>query len=228
LAAQDLSGRIRGPPAASQTVGADRALSAWGDSIPGDDPQLIAEIKVVIDDMDIEKGAGLTLDRERIPRELHFMIPYVEKWSFDSLEDQDAFVAQMQRHRPEEIAALNRAVDAADALIRAWSDTLPFDKHVSEFTPEDWQHPYWAFLNVLKLCEITGVDDDDDPEVIVARERFARERRLEQYRQATFEADKAFRQGAYAAYVSILAPFEDLLTRVQKKKLLLARRRTGG
>jgi hypothetical protein len=178
--------------------------------------------------MDLEKGAGLTLDRERIPRDLHFMIPFIEKWSFDSLDDQDAFVAQMQRHRPDEITALNRAVDDADALIRAWRKTLPFDKHVSEFTPEDWQHPYWAFLNVLKLREITGFDDDDDPEVIAARERFATESRLERYRQATIKADEAFRRRAYASYVSILEPFEDLLTPTQKKKKSLAMRRAGG
>ena len=111
--------------------------------------------------MDLEKGAGLKLDRELIPPPLHFMIPFVEKWSFSSLEDQDAFVAQMTQHRPEEVAALNRAVDNADDLIRAWGKTLPFDKHISRFTPEDWRHPYWAFLHVLKLREITGIDEDD-------------------------------------------------------------------
>ena len=177
--------------------------------------------------MDIEKGAGLTLDRGKIPPELHFFVPYVEKWSFDSLEDQDAFVAQMQRHRPEEITPLNHAADDADPLIREWGKTLPFHKHVSEFTPEDWQHPYWAFLNVMKLREITGYDDDD-PEVIAGRERFAQEKRIERYREATVQADEAFRQRDYASYVSILEGFDDLLTPAQEKKLSLAKRRAGG
>ena len=61
-----------------------------------------------------EKGAGLTLDRRVIPPELHFFVPYVEKWSFDSLDDQDAFVAQMQRHRADEIGPFNCASDNAD------------------------------------------------------------------------------------------------------------------
>lgn len=176
--------------------------------------------------MDLEKGAGLTLDHGKIPQELHFLIPHVEKWSFDSLDDQDAFVAQMKRHRADEIAPFNRAVDDADPAIRRWQKTLPFRKHVSEFTPEDWQHPFWAFLNVLKLRETTGYDDDD-PDVIAARERFASERRIDHYREATIEADEAFRQGDYASYVSILERYEDLLTPAQKKKKSLATRKAG-
>ena len=176
--------------------------------------------------MDLERGAGLKLDRELIPPDLQHMIPIVEKWSFASLDDQDAFVAQMQRHRPEEIVALNRIVDDADELIRAWEKTLPFnDKLLSEMTPEDWQHPYWAFLNVLKLREITGFDDADDPGVIAADQRFANEIRDERYREATMKADEAFRQGNYALYLSILEPFDDLLTSTQRKKKSLARNR---
>jgi hypothetical protein len=174
--------------------------------------------------MDIEKGAGLSLDRGMIPQELHFFVPYVEKWSFYSLEDQDAFVALVQRHRPEEMTPFNHAADEADPLIREWGKRLPFKKHVSEFTPEDWEHPYWAFLNVMKLREITGYDDDD-PEVLAGRERFAKEMHVERYREATVQADEAFRQGDYALYVSILEEFEDLLTPAQEKKLSLAKRR---
>ena len=75
--------------------------------------------------MDLEKGAGLTLDRRMIPPKLHFFVPYVEKWSFHSLDDQDAFAAQMQRHRPDEIGPFNRAADDAAPLIRDWGKTLP-------------------------------------------------------------------------------------------------------
>jgi hypothetical protein len=177
--------------------------------------------------MDLEKGAGLTLDRRMIPPELHFFVPYVEKWSFDSLDDQDAFVAQMQRHRPDEIGRLNRAADDANPLIRDWGKTLPFNKHVSDFTTEDWKHPYWAFLNVMKLREITGYDDDDDPEVVAARAKLAQEMRVKRYREVTVEADNAFRKADYASYVSILERFDDLLTPTQRKKLSLAMRKTG-
>ena len=41
-------------------------------------------------------------------------------------------------------------------------------KPVSELTDQDWKHPYWSFLNALKLGEITGYDDDDDPAVKMA------------------------------------------------------------
>jgi hypothetical protein len=177
--------------------------------------------------MDLDKGAGLTLERETIPQELQFLVPCVEKWSFAQLEDQDAFVAEMREHRAEELLQFNRAVDAADELIRAWAKTLPFaNKHLSEMTPEDWQHPYWAFLHVLKLREITGYDDD--PEVTAVRERFAREVRIERYREATLKADEAFRRHDYAVVVSILEPFDDLLTPTQQKKKALALRKAGG
>lgn len=177
--------------------------------------------------MDLDKGAGLTLDREKIPQELQFLVPYVEKWSFAHLEDQDAFVAEMRQHRPEEIPQFNRAVDEADELIRAWAETLPFtQEHISRITPEDWQHPYWAFLHVLKLRETTG-HDDGDPGVMAARERFAREVRTERYREATLKADKAFRRHDYAAFLSILEPFDDLLTPTQQKKKALALRKAG-
>ena len=79
---------------------------------------------------------------------------------------------------------------------------------------------------MLRLREITGYDDDDDPGVIAARERFARERRIEQYRAATVQPDDAFRQGDYAEYGSIIEPFDDLLTPTQKKAL--AKRRAEG
>jgi hypothetical protein len=174
--------------------------------------------------MDLEKGAGLRLDWEKIPQELHFLIPYVEKFSFDSLHAQDAFVAAMQRHRPEEIGLFNRAVDRAVQLIAEWGASLPLDKPASEFTSEDWAHPYWAFLNVLKMREITGYADDPDPAVKAARERFNQETRLERYYEATVQADDAFRRGDYAVYVSLLEPFDDLLTPAQKKKISFARR----
>ena len=89
-------------------------------------------------------------------------------------------------------------------------EELPFSKQVSEFTTDDRRHPYWAFLNAMKLHEITVYDDENDPEVIAARARFARERRIERYRKA--DADDAFRRADYASFVSILEEFDDLLT----------------
>jgi hypothetical protein len=178
--------------------------------------------------MDLAQGAGLKLDVSKIPQELHYLIPYVEKWGFGSLEDQDAFVMEMRRQRPKEVQEFNSVVDEADPLIRLWGATLSqFDKHISQLTEDDWQHPYWSFLSMLKLREITGCDDKS-PDEIAADERFARELRLERYAQAITNADEAFRLGDYSAYVCILQPFEDLLTPVQKKKRDLAARRMPG
>ena len=68
----------------------------------------------------------------------------------------------------------------------------------------------------------------DDFEVIGTRNSAAHERRIERHRVATVEADDAFRKADYASYVSILEPFDDLLTPTQQKKLSLAKRKAGG
>jgi len=136
--------------------------------------------------------------------------------------DQDTFVREMQTHRPQKIQEFNSVVDEADPLIREWGATLSrLDERISQLTEDDWKHPYWSFLSILKLREITGYNDKT-PDVIAADERFARELRLERYREATTKADEAFRLGNYAAVVSSLQPFEDLLSPVQKRKLDLA------
>jgi len=96
---------------------------------------------------------------------------------------------------------------------------------MNELTEEDWKHPYWSFLNMLKLRENTGFDDQDDPEVMVANQRFAQEVRIQRYHEATLKADDTFRLQDYARYVSILSPFMDLLTNSQMKKFELAMRR---
>jgi hypothetical protein len=175
--------------------------------------------------VDLHKGAGLKLDITKIPQNLHYLIPYVERWGFESLDDQDAFVAEMQMRSPQEIQEFNSVVDKALPLITNWgARLLELEKPLNELTEEDWKHPYWSFLNMLKLREITGYDDND-PDIAAANRRFAQEVRTQQYEKATVNADDAFRQRDYAAYVSILSPFNDLLSPSQKQKLELAARR---
>jgi hypothetical protein len=153
------------------------------------------------------------------------LIPYVEKWSFDSLEDQDAFVTEMQVRSPQEVQEFNSLVDPATPLIINWgASLLELEKSLSELTEEDWKHPYWSFVNMLKLREITGYDDKD-PDVAAANQRFAQELRMERYHEATVKADDAFRLRDYDAYVSILSPFGDILSPAQKRKFELAARR---
>ena len=106
--------------------------------------------------IDLDRGAGLSIDSDQVPEGLRHLVDFVNKWSFDGLDDQDVFVARVRAERPEEIAELNAVFDdTADGLIREWLVSLPFDKHADEFTDEDMRHPIWAFLNVLKLRETT-------------------------------------------------------------------------
>lgn len=178
--------------------------------------------------MDLDRGAGLTLDATRIPAELHPLIPYVERWGFKSLDDQDEFVKLMLEQRREEVREFNSAIGGLQSRIREWVIGLPEgNKHVSEMTPEDWEHPVWSFLSALKIREITGYEDDNDLDVLAARTRFQQEVRRQAHAKATAAADEAFRKGDYAAYVSTLAPFEDLLTPVQQKKMALATRKAS-
>ena len=175
--------------------------------------------------MDLNRGAGLKLDAGQIPETLRALIHWVEKWAFESLSEQDEFVAEMRRRRPDEVQEFNRLVDEHRASIASWGATLShLDKHISELTDDDWRHPYWSFLNAVKVREITGFDGYE-PEVLAAKSRVAQEIRTEQYNKATADADEAFRQRDYAAYLSILSPFEDLHSPAQKKKIALAVRK---
>jgi len=56
----------------------------------------------------------------KVPQELQHLIPYVERWGFESLDDQDAFVAEMQEQRPQEIEEFSTIVDKAKPLIDHW------------------------------------------------------------------------------------------------------------
>jgi hypothetical protein len=74
----------------------------------------------------------------------------------------------------------NSVVDGEQESISAWGARLSeLKKPLSELMEEDFRHPYWAFLHMLKLREITGYDDKQEPEVVAADERFARELRTE-------------------------------------------------
>jgi len=177
--------------------------------------------------INLDLGANLAIDAAKVPENLSSLIPFVNKWSFDDLHDQDIFVAHMKRNRPDEVAQLNAAFsDDARAVIRDWSASLGFPKHVDQMTPEDWAHPYWQFLNVIKLRETTG-GNEDSPAVQEMLRRFRDETRQEEYPEATSEADTAFRNAEYAKYVELLSVYEDLLTDTQRKKVAIATRKAS-
>jgi len=186
--------------------------------------------------MDLDKGANLCLDSKLVPPELHNLIPFVAKWGIQSQEDQDLFVEKMLSERPDEVVEFNRAMDTSDRAFRQWSALLTeFDKNASEFTNDDWEHPYWAFLAACKIRELTGPSTDPVQNAMnedVVRQVHIERRRI-RFCEVISEADEAFRNKEYESFVSLLTPYEDLLTSTQKKKLALAMRRselkrTGG
>ena len=177
--------------------------------------------------IDLDAGAGLSLDGANVPNHLAHLIPLVNKWSFVNLYDQDIFVALMKKNRPDEVQALNNAFHyEIRNQIREWAATLPFDKHVKEFTDEDWRHPYWSFLNVIKLLECTG-GHGDSPGREASRNSLREEMKQNDYAKATLQADDAFHMGRFMDYVKTLAPFEDPLTENQRKKMLLAQKKSA-
>jgi hypothetical protein len=172
--------------------------------------------------MNLDKGAGRTVDETRVPENLKPLIPLVKKWGFKSLDDQDAFVKKMKRSRPAEVEAFARAVDAAHDEIRAWGLSLPhIGKHLSEYTDEDRTHPFAAFISMEKCREAVGWGGAPPPPELLAT--MERERQSKQYQQATQAADDSFRQKNYSEYVHLLSPFEDMLTPTQKTKLSIAK-----
>lgn len=175
--------------------------------------------------VDLDRGANLAIDTSNVPSDLAPLIPLVNKWSFDNLSDQDLFVSVMESGRPDELAHLKTSFNnEVRSRIRAWAASLPFDKPATEFMDDDWNHPYWNFLNVVKLCE--AIDGNEDtPEIQEAHSRFQEQLRRERYAEATNKADIAFRNSEYASYIALLSEFEDLLTDTQRKKLAIAARK---
>lgn len=177
---------------------------------------------------DLDRGAGISIDASVVPEHLRPLIPLVARWAFERQEDQDTFTSRMVRERPVEVAAFNAAIDAHRADIVQWATAAGLDKPKSELTDADWQHPYWHFLTLLKIRELTGPAPEAWPgQAAAVRERIDAEIRRDQFARAWPAADGAFRSGAYVEVVSLLSPFEDMLSTSQKSKLAIARKRSG-
>ncbi len=101
---------------------------------------------------------------------------------------------------------------------------LDLDRGAAQ-TDADRSHPYHAFVRLLKVREITGTDLDE-PGVRAARARVAREIRADRYLEATALAEEAFHRRDYAAYLTLLRPFGEMLSPSQQKKLELAATRS--
>ncbi len=175
--------------------------------------------------MDLDKGAGLNLDISRIPEELHWLVPLVERWGWESLDDQDEYVSMMEKERSHEVKEFSEAMDRSSDDIRRWGASLSItQKHMTEMTESDWRHPYWSFLSAIKIREITGYNEISFEEIEMKNE-LSKEIRMERYQEATIKADVSFREGRYSEYIEMLFPFLDLLSSTQQKKMKLAEKK---
>ncbi|MCA9116560.1 MAG: hypothetical protein KDA79_15860 [Planctomycetaceae bacterium] len=174
--------------------------------------------------MNLEVGAGLSLDRSRIPETLHQLVPLIERWGFEIQEQQDQFVREMQAGLPSEVAEFNRRIDEATHAIISWSRTVPeVQLHKFEMDEESWNHPYWSFLAALKIRELT--EPEDSPAAQAARQSMTAEARSIRFSRAAEQATILFRYKDYQQFIELLTPFDDLLTDTQRRKLDFARRR---
>lgn len=173
--------------------------------------------------MNLEVGAGLSLDRSRIPETLHQLVPLIEKWGFEIQEEQDQFVVEMQAGQPSEVIEFNRRIDEARHAIISWGRTVPeVQVHKSEMDEESWNHPYWSFLAALKVRELT--EPADSPVALAAQQSMTAEFRRNRFSRAAEQAAILFRDQDYLQFIELLTPFDDLLTDTQRKKLDFARR----
>ena len=126
--------------------------------------------------MNLDFGAAIELDHSLVPEDLAYLLPLVQKWAFSSQEDQDRFVELVRTERPDELYEFNCKIDAARERIVEWGKTLEqFTLPIQKTDEEAWNHPYWAFLTMLRVREITGVSEDH--EVVHARKKAREEAR---------------------------------------------------
>ena len=169
--------------------------------------------------MDLEQGACLKLDRTQIPESLHKIIPLAEKWGFECQDDQDEFIQQMQKEKPDEVTEFNQQIGIARDTIIGWGTTISeLDQHLSQIDEKGWNHPYWVFLRLLNIY-------DETYEAADRRAEWTALVRANRFRDAAEQADQHFRNKAYQQFIDTLTPYADLLNEVQKKKLSFARQK---
>jgi hypothetical protein len=111
--------------------------------------------------MDLEKGASNVFDSSLVPENLATLIPLVQKWGIEGQEEQDDYVAQMQRNRPEEIIQFNRMIDLHRKDIIDWGRNLTQLKK-PQLSDSEQQHPYWKFLAAINVRDLTDNDLPDN------------------------------------------------------------------
>ena len=173
--------------------------------------------------MDLDRGANRSIDERLVPECLKSLIPIVKRWSFSSLDQQDAFVRAMKTKPPDELNEFNVLYDHNQEAIREWLDSIP-KKNVSEMTENDWRHPIWAFIDLYKNREITGPGLVSRAETD-ARNKFKEELRQERFSEAASKAAEEFRVKNFGKFIELLSNYEDLLSEAQIKKLNIAKKK---
>lgn len=175
--------------------------------------------------MDLIKGAERTIEESLVPAHLRCLVSTAERWAFSSIAEQDLFVCAMKRERPGELKEFCILYDLHQDAIQEWMRSIP-KKHVAEMTENDWSHPVWAFSDLYKVREITGVGTESEAEC-QAKEQFQEELRQERFEEASFKANVAFNSKKYREFIDLLSSYTDLLSTVQLKKLKFAKRKIG-
>lgn len=169
------------------------------------------------------------MDQSLIPQPLHAIISVVDEWGHLSRDTQDRKLAKLLRDDAAGAVETAREVQSLSGALREWSVVLWGDKkHKSDYTDEDWKHPYWAFLSTLDVFESVPGVNDDDPEVLASIERMRSDIRKLQVADIRTAAAGHFRDKDYAKVVEALRSIEGELTPAERTKLLFAEKKVSG
>ena len=161
------------------------------------------------------------MDKAKIPGNLHSLIAIAEEWGGLSQTNQDRKLSKLERENPAEALKLRERVELFRPAIRAWSKSLTeLDKHTSEMTKDDWAHPYWNFLSLLKVVDSIDWDgDEENADVQAARKRFQREQEQAKLQELRRLAQESFVESDFARTVDLLNLIGEKMTPAEKKKL---------
>ena len=167
--------------------------------------------------MNTEIGANLKIEQESVPNGLRKLVPLICKWGFSNQREQDAFLGIIRRENLDELLCFCEQIDLHRSAVLEWGESMEQQMGVLEFcrnTPES----YLAFLDAISVRDASGVEYHD-PSVERMRKELLEEVRFDNYREASLQAEDAFKAGEYAVYIQLLNGFEDLLSKVQRRKL---------
>ena len=160
---------------------------------------------------------------DEIPSTLVPFISLVNQWAITDQSDQDDYVEAQLEIDPAGAKEFARKMESIRSDINEWKSSLIPSKYIDVASlADDALHPYWAFIDALKVSELIPLDDAAEQ---AAAERTADEIRRLRFADVIGEAEEHFRRKNFEKVVGLLADFEDLLSTSQRSKLNIARKR---